>query len=81
MYRTFEDKINFYKNKTCARRTNFIFLTDGSMVYDYDRFESAEDAIIDAVKNHGEDLDDMIAMCYSSTNSYLKEFFNNQINS
>ena len=33
------------------------------------------------VKNHGEDLDDMIAMCYSSTNSYLKEFFNNQINS
>lgn len=81
MYRTFEHKINFYKNKTRARRTNFIFLTDGSMVYDYDRFESAEDAIIDAVKNHGEDLDDMIAMCYSSTNSYLKEFFNNQINS
>ena len=81
MYRTFEDKINVYKNKTRARRTNFIFLTDGSMVYDYDRFESAEDAIIDAVKNHGEDLDDMIAMCYSSTNSYLKEFFNNQINS
>ena len=51
------------------------------MVYDYDRFESVEDAIIDAVKNHGEDLDDMIAMCYSSINSYLKEFFNNQINS
>jgi hypothetical protein len=51
------------------------------MVYDYDRFESAEDAIIDAVKNHGEDLDDMIAMCYSSTNSYLKEFFNKQLNS
>ena len=81
MYRTFEDKINFYKNKTRVRRANFIFLTDGSMIYDYDRFESAEDAIIDAVKNHGEDLDDMIAMCYSSTNSYLKEFFNNQINS
>ena len=81
MYRTFEDKINFYKNKTRARRANFIFLTDGSMVYDYYRFESVEDAIIDAVKNHGEDLDDMIAMCYSSTNSYLKEFFNNQINS
>lgn len=81
MYRTFEDKTNFYKNKTRARRANFIFLTDGSMAYDYDRFESVEDAIIDAVKNHGEDLDDMIAMCYSSTNSYLKEFFNNQINS
>ena len=81
MYRTFEDKINFYKNKTRTRRVNFIFLTDGSMVYDYDRFESAEDAIIDAVKNHGEDLDDMIAMCYSSTNSYLKEFFNKQLNS
>jgi hypothetical protein len=45
------------------------------MVYDYDRFNSAEDAIVDAVKNHGEDLDDMIAMCYSQTNSHLKEFF------
>ena len=62
MYRTFEDKINFYKNKTRTRRANFIFLTDGSMVYDYDRFESVEDAIIDAVKNHGEDLDDMLAL-------------------
>ena len=81
MFRTFEATINLYKNKTRARRANFIFLTDGSMVYDYNRFESVEDAIIDAVKNHGEDLDDMIAMCYSSTNSYLKEFFNNQINS
>jgi hypothetical protein len=34
-----------------------------------------KDAIIDAVKNHGEDLDDMISMCYSQTNSHLKEFF------
>lgn len=81
MYRTFSDKVEHYKNKTRTRRTNFIFLTNGSMIYDYDRFDSVEDAIIDAVKNHGEDLDDMIAMCYSSVNPSLKEFFINQINS
>ena len=75
MYKTFEDKIKIYESKTRARRANFIFLKDGSMVYDYDRFNSAEDAIVDAVKNHGEDLDDMISMCYSQTNSHLKEFF------
>lgn len=75
MYKSFEDKIEFYKSKTRARRANFIFLKDGSMVYDYDRFNSTEDAIIDAVKNHGEDLDDMISMCYSQTNSHLKKFF------
>ena len=81
MYRTFSDKVQHYKNKTRTRRENFIFLTNGSMIYDYDRFDSVEDAIIDAVKNHGEDLDDMIAMCYSSVNPSLKEFFINQINS
>ena len=75
MYKSFEDKIRFYESKIHARRANFIFLKDGSMFYDYDRFDSAEDAIVDAVKNHGEDLDDMIAMCYSQTNSHLKEFF------
>ena len=81
MYRTFSDKAEHYKNKIRTRRANFIFLTDGSMIYDYDRFDSVEDAIIDAVKNHGENLDDMIAMCYSSVNPPLKEFFINQINS
>ena len=75
MYKSFEDKIRFYESKIRAGRANFIFLKDSSMVYDYDRFNSAEDAIVDAVKNHGEDLDDMISMCYSQTNSHLKEFF------
>jgi hypothetical protein len=85
----FEDKVRFYKNggsknghtKMRDFRTNFIFLTDGSLIYDYDRFDSMEDAIIDAVKNHGEDLDDMISMCYTQTNSHLKEYFLTQINS
>lgn len=80
MYKSFEDKINFYKSKTRARRANFIFLTDGSMVYDYDSFNDLEDAIIDAVKNHKEDLDDMISICYSQVNSHLKEWFLEQLN-
>ena len=80
MYKSFEDKISFYKSKIRARRANFIFLTDGSMIYDYDRFDDLEDAIIDAVKNHGEDLDDMISMCYSQINSHLKEWFLEQLN-
>ena len=75
MYRTFEEKIKIYESRTRTRRANFIFLKDGSIVYDYDRFNSTEDAIIDAVKNHGEDLEDMISMCYSQTNSHLKKFF------
>ena len=80
MYRTFEEKIKIYESRTRTRRANFIFLKDGSIVYDYDRFNSTEDAIIDAVKNHGEDLDDMISMCYSQTNSHLKEFFLEELN-
>lgn len=57
-----------YKRKKHAghiktERTNFLFLDDGSMVYDYEKFKSFEDALIDAV-NKGEDLDDMISLIY-----------------
>ena len=44
-------------------RINFLFLDDGSMVYDYNRFDTFEDALIDAV-HQGEDLDDMISLVY-----------------
>lgn len=53
-------------------RKNFLFLSDGSMVYDYDRFDSADDALVDAVVNGGEDLGEMISMVYSQTNSKLR---------
>ena len=47
-----------------AERINFFFLEDGSMVYDTTKFDSYIDAMVDAVKNHGEDLDDMIALVF-----------------
>lgn len=64
-----EDNILEYKKKKYeghikAERTNFLFLDDGSMCYDYCRFWTFEDALIDAVRNHGEDLDDMISLIY-----------------
>lgn len=46
-----------------AERTNFIFLDDGSMCYDHEKFWTFEDALIDAV-HQGEDLDDMISLIY-----------------
>ena len=53
-----------YGKEIVAERTNFFFLKDGPMVYDYGRFDSYIDAIIDAVKNHGEDLDDLISLVF-----------------
>lgn len=53
-----------YGKKIVAERTNFFFLEDGSMVYDYNRFDSYIDAMVDAVQNHGEDLDDMISLVF-----------------
>lgn len=73
------NKIKRYGSRIKEQRTNFLFLNDGSLVYDYDKFDSMENAIIDAVVNFGEDLDDMIAHCYSQTNSHLKEFFEKEI--
>lgn len=53
-----------YGKKIVAERTNFFFLEDGSMVYDYIHFDSYIDAMVDAVQNHGEDLDDMISLVF-----------------
>lgn len=56
-----------------AERTNFLFLSDGSMVYDYICFDSFLDAMLDAIKNHGEDIDDMISLCFTQHNKNLKQ--------
>jgi hypothetical protein len=65
-----------------AERTNFFFLDDDSMVYDYNRFDCFEDAIIDAVKNHNEDLDDMISLIYPEKVDHptVKKLFLKEIN-
>ena len=65
--------------KICARRANFIFLTDGSMVYDYDKFSDCNEAIVDAVVNHGEDLIDMLNMTYSQYYPRLVEQLKEEI--
>ena len=61
-------------------RTNFLFLSDGSMIYDYDHFNSAEDALVDAVVTGGEDLDEMISLVFSQTNSGLRPMLLEEIN-
>ncbi len=61
-------------------RTNFLFLSDGSMIYDYDRFNSAEDALVDAVVSGGEDMDEMISLVFSQTNSSLRPMLTEEIN-
>ena len=53
-----------YGKEIIAERTNFFFLEDGSMVYDTAKFDSYVDAMVDAVKNHGEDLDDLISLVF-----------------
>lgn len=60
----FTRKKTKYGKEIKEERTNFFFLEDGSMVYDYCRFDSYIDAMVDAVKNHGEDLDDMISLVF-----------------
>ena len=50
-------------NKIVDECKNFVFLKDGSMVYDYDKFDSYLDAMIDAVKQ-GEDIDRMISLIF-----------------
>lgn len=65
--------------KIRARRANFIFLTDGSMVYDYEKFSDCNEAIVDAVVNHGEDLIDMLNMTYSQYYPRLVEQFKEEI--
>ena len=53
-----------YWSKIEHERRNFFFLTDGTMVYPYEVFNSYLDAMIDAVINYGEDIDDLISLVF-----------------
>lgn len=61
--------------KIREQKTNILFLTDGSLVFNYNKFDDISEAIIDAVVNHSEDLDEMLNLCYSQCNSHLKEYY------
>ena len=64
LYNTWEEYIHKrYGDKIIDDCKNFVFLKDGSMVYDYDKFEDHVEAMIDAIKN-GEDIDKMISLIY-----------------
>lgn len=63
------------QTKVREQRVNILFLTDGSMVYNYDKFEDISDAIIDAVVNYSEDLDELLDLCYSQRNDNLKKYY------
>ena len=64
LYNTWEEYIHGrYTNKIIDECKNFVFLKDGSMVYDYDKFDDHIEAMIDAIKN-GEDIDRMISLIY-----------------
>jgi hypothetical protein len=63
-YNTWEEYIHKrYGDKIVDDCKNFVFLKDGSMVYDYDKFDDHIEAMIDAV-NNGEDIDRMISIIY-----------------
>lgn len=49
------------------------------MVYDYDKFSDCNEAIVDAVVNHGEDLIDMLNMTYSQYYPRLVEQLKEEI--
>ena len=64
LYNTWEEYIHKrYGDKIVDDCKNFVFLKDGSMVYDYDKFDDHIEAMIDAV-NNGEDIDRMISLIY-----------------
>ena len=63
-YNTWEEYIHKrYGDNIIDECKNFIFLNDGSMVYDYDRFDSYLDAMVDAVEQ-GEDIDRIISLVF-----------------
>lgn len=58
-----ESKKRKYGSKVREERINFLFLTDGSMIYPYNYFDDYIEAMIDAVKQ-GENLDELIALVF-----------------
>ena len=70
LYNTWEEYIHAkYSNRLDSKDNiieeckNFVFLKSGSMVYDYDKFYTYIDAMIDAV-NQGEDIDRIISLVF-----------------
>lgn len=64
LYNTWEEYIHKkYSDKIIDECKNFVFLKDGSMVYDYDKFNDFIEAMIDAI-NKGENIDRMISLIY-----------------
>lgn len=64
LYNTWEEYIHIkYKHKIAEECKNFVLLKSGSMVYDYNRFDSYLDAMIDAIKN-GEDIDIVVSLVF-----------------
>lgn len=63
-YNTWEDWVHAkYGDKIKEECKNFIFFEDGSMKYDFDKFDDYIDAMIDAIKN-GEDIDRVISLVF-----------------
>lgn len=63
-YNTWEEFMDAkFGNQIVEKCKNFIILKDGSMKYDFDKFNSYLDAIIDAVKN-GEDINKVISLIF-----------------
>ena len=70
------------KHKVIAVRPNFEFLDNGCMRITHENhfFNSYVDALIDAVKFRGADLDDMIKMVFVQTTNDLRDTLVNLIN-
>ena len=56
-------KFKRYRDRIAIIRYNFIFLNDGTFIYDYDKYDSFEKALEDAIR-FGEDRNDMISLIY-----------------
>ena len=56
-------KFKRYRDKIAMIRHNFIFLNDGTFIYDYNNYDSLEKALEDAIR-FGEDRNDMISLIY-----------------
>ena len=63
-YKTWEEWMHAkYGDKIKEECKNFVFFNDGSMKYDFDKFDDYWDAMIDAVKN-GEDIDTVVHLVF-----------------
>ena len=64
LFNTWEEYVHAkYKDRIKDECKNFIFLDDCTMKYDFDKFDSYIDAMIDAVHN-GEDIDKVVSLVF-----------------